>query len=69
MGLSFQCAIALASLMDMLAIVSKFLSWSVNAGFVLPLPLHHGGLELDSVGVLTKAILVAWPWLGGLFAR
>ena len=28
--------------------------WSVDAGFVLVLPLHHGDLELDSVGVSTK---------------
>ena len=39
----------------------QLLSCSVNAGFVLALPLHHGDLELDSVGV---AILVAWPWWG-----
>jgi len=44
-----------------LAIVGEFLSCSVDAGFVLVLPLHHRDLELDSVGV---AILVAWPWLG-----
>jgi len=44
------------------AIVGEFLSCSVDAGFVLALPLYHGDLELDSVGV---AILVAWPWLGG----
>ena len=55
--------------MDTLAIVGKFLIWSVDAGFVLALPLHHGDLELDSEGVSMKAILVAWPWLGGLFAR
>ena len=48
--------------MNTLAIVGKFLRCSVDAGFVLALPLHHGDLELDSVGV---AILVAWPWLGG----
>ena len=51
-------------LADMLAIVGKFLSWSVSAGFVLALPLHHRDLELDSVGVSTKdhvAVLVAWP--------
>ena len=56
----------------MLAIVGEFLSWSVDAGFVLVLPLHHGDLELDSVGVSTKdhvAILVAWPWLGGAYLR
>jgi len=38
------------------AIVSKFLSWSVDAGFVL-LPLHHWDLELDSVGVSTIMLL------------
>ena len=55
----------------MLAIVSKFLSWSVDAGFVLALPLHHGDLELDCVRVLTKdhvAILHGHGW-GSLFAR
>jgi len=45
-----------------LVIVSEFLSCSVDTGFVLALPLHHGDLELDIVEV---AILVAWPWLGG----
>jgi len=50
----------------MLAIVGEFLSWSVDAGFVLALPLHQGDLELDSVGASTKDhVLVAWPWLGG----
>ena len=29
----------------------------------------HGDLELDSLGVSTKIILVEWPWLGGLYAR
>ena len=59
-GLSFQCAIALTPLAYTLAIVGEFLSCSVDAGFVLGLPLHHG--DLDSVGVSTKdhvAILVA----------
>ena len=68
MGLSFQYAIALAPLADMLVIVGEFLSCSVDAGFVLALPLHHGDLELHSVGVSTKdhvAILVAWLWLRG----
>ena len=46
----------------MLVIVSESLSCSVDAGFVLALPLYHRDLELDSVGV---AILVAWTWLGG----
>ena len=53
-GLSFQCAIALIPLADTFAIVGEFLSWSVDAGFILALPLHHGDLELDSVGVSTK---------------
>ena len=67
-GLSFQCVIALIPLANTLAIVGKFLSCSVDAGFVLALPLHHRDLELDSVGVSTKdhvAVLVAWPGLGG----
>ena len=61
-GLSFQCAIALTPLIDMLAIIGEFLSCSMDAGFVLALPLHHG--DLGSVGVSIKdhvAILVAWP--------
>jgi len=54
--------------------VVELLNWSVDGGFVRAVPLlHHGDLiELDSVGVSTKdhvAILVAWPWLGGLFVR
>jgi len=49
----------------MLAIVSKFLSFFVDAGFVPVLPLHHRDLELDSVGV----ILVAWRRLGGANLR
>jgi len=44
----------LTPLSDTLAIVGEFLSWSVDAGFVLALPLHHGDLELDSVGVSAK---------------
>jgi len=60
-GLTFQCAVALTPLANTLVIVGEFLNCSVDAGFVLALPLHHGDLELDSVGV---AILVAWPWLG-----
>jgi len=43
---------------------------TVDAGFVLALPLHHRDLELDSVGVLTKdhvaTFVLGW---GGLFAR
>ena len=65
-GLSFQCAVASTPIVNMLAItlaiVGEFLNCSVDAGFVLVLPLHHRDLELDSVGV---AILVAWLWLGG----
>ena len=38
----------------MLVIVGEFLSWPVDAGFILALPLHHEDLELDSVGVSTK---------------
>jgi len=52
----------------MLVIIGKFLSWSVDASFVVAFPLHHRDLELDSVGVSMKdhvAILVTWPWLGG----
>ena len=56
-ALSFQCAVALTPLVKMLAIDGKFLSYSVDAGFVLALPLHHGDLELDSVGVSTKSYL------------
>ena len=40
--------------MDTLAIIGEFLSWSVDAGFILVLPLHHRDLELDSVGVSMK---------------
>jgi len=53
--------------MDTLAIVGEFLNWSVDAGFILVLPFHHGDLEVDNVGLSTKdhlAILVAWSWLG-----
>ena len=46
-----QCAIALTPLVDKVAIVGEFLSWSVDAGFILALPFHHGDLELDGVGV------------------
>ena len=63
-----QCAIALTPLADKVAIITEFLSWSVDAGFILALPFHHGDFELDGVGVSMKdhvAILVAWPWLEG----
>ena len=41
-----------------LAIVGEFLSCSVDAGFVLALPLHHG--DLDSVGISTKDHVAIW---------
>jgi len=41
-----------------LAIDGKFLSCSVDAGFILALPLHHRDLELDSVGVSMKSYLL-----------
>jgi len=56
----------------MLAIIGEFLNCFVDAGFILAFPLHHGDLDLDSVGVSTKdhvAILVAWPWLGGAYMQ
>ena len=56
-GLSFQCAIALTLVTNMLVIDGEFLSCSVDTGFILALPLHHGDLELDSVGVSTKSYL------------
>ena len=45
-----------------LVIIGELLSCSMDAGFVLALPLHHGDLELDCVGV---AISLAQPWLWG----
>jgi len=56
-GLSFECVLTLTPLANTLAIDKEFLSCSVDAGFVLALPLHHGDLELDSVGVSTKSYL------------
>ena len=53
--LSMCCSID--TLTNTLAIDGEFLSCSVDAGFVLALPLHHGDLELDSVGVSTKSYL------------
>ena len=44
----------------------------MDTGFVLALPFHRGDLELDRVGLSTKdhaAILVAWPWLGGVYLQ
>ena len=54
-------------------------SGSVNAGFILALPFHHGKLEPDYVGVLTGELMcgIKIPLLdfalkmqggGGLFA-
>ena len=43
LGLSFQCAIALTSLADTLAIVGEYL----DVGFILALPLHHGAETLN----------------------
>jgi len=60
-GLSFQCAIALTPFADTLAIVGKFLNWSMDAGFVQALPFRHRDLKFDSVGLSMKdhvAILV-----------
>ena len=54
-GLSFQCAIPLIPLANMLMIDGDFFSCSVDAGFILVLPLHHGELELESIGVLMKS--------------
>ena len=39
----------------MLMIDGDFFSCSVDAGFILVLPLHHGELELESIGVLMKS--------------
>jgi len=39
-------------------IVSEFPSYSVDAGFVLLLPLHQG--DLDSVGISTKDHVAIW---------
>ena len=57
LGLFFQWAIALTTLVSMNAIEDEFLSYFVDAGFILVLPLHHGDLEFDSVGVSTKSYL------------
>ena len=40
--------------LNKLAIDREMFSGSVDAGFVLALPLHHGGVEPDSVGVSTE---------------
>ena len=34
------------------------LTYSLDTGFVLALPLHHGDLELDSAGVSTKFLVL-----------
>ena len=53
-GLSFQYAVALTLLANILAIDSKFLRCSVDTGLILVLPLNH---EVDSVGVAMKSYL------------
>jgi len=53
-GLSFQYAVALTLLANILAIDSEFLGCSVDTGLILALPLNH---EVDSVGVSTKSYL------------
>ena len=64
-GLSFQCAVALTPLTNALVIGGEFLSCSVDAGFVLALPLHHGDLELDSVRASTMSYLFSMAMVGG----
>jgi len=49
---------ALTPLADMLAIVGEFPSYSVDAGFILALPLHQG--DLDSVGISMKDHVAIW---------
>jgi len=57
MSFSFQCAVALTPLASTLVIDGELISCSVDAGFVLSLPLHHKDLELDSVGVTRKSYM------------
>ena len=59
-------------LANTLAIDGEFLSCSVDAGFILMLPLHHGDLENCQCRNFDKelpedhvAFLVAWPQLVG----
>jgi len=53
-GLSFQYAVVLTPLANTLAIDGKFLSCSVDTGFILAFPLHHEDLDK-----------VAWPNMVG----
>ena len=52
-GLSFHQTVLLTPLVNTLVINREMFSGSVDAGFVLGLPFHHGDLEPDCVGVLT----------------
>ena len=54
-GLSFQQTVLLTPLANTLAIDREMFSGSVDAGFVLALPFHHGDLEPDRVGVSTRS--------------
>jgi len=47
-GVSFQCVVALTPLANTLAIYGEFLSCSVDAGFVLALPLTTETLKTRS---------------------
>jgi len=60
-GLSFQCAIALAPLANTLVIDGEFFSCSVEAGFILALPFHHGDLAVWEFW-LTIMLLVVYGW-------
>ena len=51
-GLSFHQTVLLP-LVNTLVINREMFSGSVDGGFVLGLPFHHGDLEPDCVGVLT----------------
>ena len=42
---------------------------SVDAGFILALPFHHGDLEPDCVGVSTKGRGGAYAWDKNTSAR
>ena len=48
---------AFTPLANTLVIDGEFLSYSVDTGFLLALPLHHKDLELESVGVSMKSYL------------
>jgi len=68
-GLVLSLCCSTDTLANTLVIDGEFLSYSVDAGFVPALPLHHGDLELDSAGVSTESyltimllFLVAWTY-------